>query len=109
MARCPTALLDDLVPVLTVLRTWSGVIEKKPGVFYAYRQPFLHFHLGADGRRRADIRSPAGWASIDLPWPLSHRRGQRLLRVLRRCYAERGGSRSSGRVGRNRGRARFRS
>jgi hypothetical protein len=92
MARCPTALLGDVVPVLTVLRTWSGVIEKKPGVFYAYRQPFLHFHLGADGRRRADIRSPAGWTSMDLPRPLSHRRGQSLLRELRRRYAERGGS-----------------
>jgi hypothetical protein len=90
MARCPTPLLDDVVPVLAVLRTWSGVIEKKPGVFYAYRQPFLHFHLGSDGRRRADIRSLAGWTPMDLPRPLSNRRAQSLLRELRRRYAERG-------------------
>ena len=45
MAQCPPELLDDLTDVFAEVRTWAGIIEKKPGVFYARRQPFLHFHL----------------------------------------------------------------
>ena len=100
MAHCPPALLDDVVDVLDAVRGWAGVVERKPGVFYASRQPFLHFHLAADGRRRADIRGRAGWIALELPRPISERRRQDLLRELRRRYAERGGSKSSGLSGR---------
>ncbi|MBI1847696.1 MAG: hypothetical protein HYR86_12080 [Candidatus Rokubacteria bacterium] len=48
MAYCPPALLDDLAEVLAEVRAWAGVVEKKPGVFYVRRQPFLHFHLVRD-------------------------------------------------------------
>jgi hypothetical protein len=100
VAHCPPALLDDVVPVLDALRDWPGVVEKKPGVFYASRQPFLHFHLTADGLRRADIRGRAGWIALELPRPISDRRRRDLLRELRRRYAERGGSKSPGLSGR---------
>lgn len=100
MARCPLALLDDLVDVLDDVRGWVGVVEKKPGVFYASRQPFLHFHLRADGRRRADVRAREGWIALELPRPLSERRRLDLRRELRRRYADRGGSKSSGLSGR---------
>jgi hypothetical protein len=86
--------------VLADVRGWAGVVEKKPGVFHAGREPFLHFHLGADGRRRADIRARAGWISLELPPALSARRRRDLRRELRRLYAERGGSKSSGLSGR---------
>ena len=100
MAHCPPALLDDVVDVLDAVRGWAGVVERKPGVFYASRQPFLHFHLAADGRRRPDIRGRAGWIALELPRPISERRRQDLLRELRRRYAERGGSKSSALSGR---------
>ena len=100
MAHCPPALLDDVVDVLDDVRGWVGVVEKRPAVFYASRQPFLHFHLAADGRRRADIRGRAGWIALELPRPISERRRQALRRELRRRYAERGGSKSSGLSGR---------
>jgi hypothetical protein len=100
VAHCPPALLDDVIDVLDDVRGWAGVIEKKPGVFYASRQPFLHFHLAADGRRRADIKGPAGWIALELPRPISARRRQAFRRELRRRYAERGGSKSSGLSGR---------
>jgi hypothetical protein len=86
--------------ILDEVRAWAGVVEKKPAVFYASRQPFLHFHLAADGRRRADIKARAGWIALELPRPISARRRQTLRRELRRRYAERGGSKSSGRSGR---------
>jgi hypothetical protein len=100
VAHCPLALLDDVIDVLADVRGWAGVVEKNPGVFYAKREPFLHFHLGADGRRRADIRARGGWISLELPRPLSERRRRDLRRELRRRYAERGGSKSSGLSGR---------
>jgi hypothetical protein len=100
VAHCPPALLDDVIDVLDDVRGWAGVIEKKPGVFYASRQPFLHFHLAADGRRRADVKGRAGWIALELPRPISARCRQAFRRELRRRYAERGGSKSSGLSGR---------
>jgi hypothetical protein len=100
VARCPPALLADLADVLDEVRGWPGVVEKRPGVFHAKRQPFLHFHLAADGRRRADIKGRAGWIPFALPRPVAARRRQAFRRELRRRYAERGRSKSSGLSGR---------
>jgi hypothetical protein len=104
MTQCPPALLDDITDVLAAVRAWAGVVERKPTVFYARRLPFLHFHLAADGGRRADIRGRAGWLSFELPRPTSERRRRDLrrdlLRELRRRYEERVGSKSSGLSGR---------
>ncbi|HEU4438454.1 MAG TPA: hypothetical protein VFT36_04360 [Methylomirabilota bacterium] len=88
MAYCPPELLDDLQDVLARLRTWAGVVEKRPGVFYVGRQPFLHFHLLAGRRRRADIKGQATWTQLDLPRPVSTKNRLTLLRALRRRYRE---------------------
>ncbi len=45
-------MLDDLLDVVAEVRGWPGVVEEKPGVFYARGEPFLRFHLLAGGRRR---------------------------------------------------------
>ena len=90
MAHCPPRLLDDLGVLFAELRTWSGVVEKTPGVFYARGQPFLHFHLLAGGRRRADVKGGAGWSELDLPRPASAASRRRLLRELRARYRETG-------------------
>jgi hypothetical protein len=89
MARCPPAMLDDLAGLFDEVRTWAGVVETKPGVFYVRRQPFLHFHLVEGGRRRADVKTRAGWVPHDLPRPLSAERCRAFLRELRRRHAER--------------------
>lgn len=36
-------MLDDLADLFATVRTWAGVIEKRPGVFHVRRQSFLHF------------------------------------------------------------------
>ena len=100
MAHCPPALLDDLADLLGEVRAWAGVVEKRPGVFYAGRRPFLHFHLTVEGGRRGDVRGRAGWIAIELPRPISARRRETFRRELRRRYAERTGSKSSGLRGR---------
>lgn len=88
MARCPLELLVDLTDLLAEVRTWDGVIEKSPAVFYLRRQPFLHFHL-VDGRRRADVKTASGWTQLDLPRPISTARRRALLSALRREHAGR--------------------
>jgi len=85
---CPPALLDDVADVLAEVRTWAGVVEKKPGIFYVRRQPFLHFHLVEGGRRRADVKGRTGWAQLDLPRPVSTARRRVFLRELRLRYRE---------------------
>jgi hypothetical protein len=100
VAYCPPARLDDVVDVLDEVRGWASVAERKLGVFYASGLPFLHFHLAADGRRRADIKGRAGWTAFELPRPASADRLRAFRRELRRRYAERGGSKSLGRSGR---------
>jgi len=88
VAHCPPELLDDLADLFIELRTWPGVIEKRPGVFYVHRQPFLHFHLVQGGRRRGDVKGRQGWMPHDLPRPLSATRRRAFLRELRMHYGE---------------------
>jgi hypothetical protein len=91
MARVPLGLLDDLADVLAEVRAWDGVVEKSPGVFYTRRQPFLHFHLTAEGERRADIRGRDGWHSLVLPRPITPGARRHFLGALRTRHAERTG------------------
>jgi hypothetical protein len=91
MAHCPVERLDDLGDVLAEVRSWAGVNEDTPGVFYVRREPFLHFHLFKDGRRRGDIKGSRGWVSLDLPRPISATRRQMLRRALRAHYREKRG------------------
>jgi hypothetical protein len=93
VAHCPPALLDDIADVLADLRHWPGVVEKSPGVFYARRNPFLHFHLIKNGlveggRRRADVKGRAGWTSLDLPRPISAAKRRAFLKLLGARYRE---------------------
>ena len=88
MANCVPELLDDLAKVFATVRTWEGVIERKPGVFYVRNQPFLHFHLLAGNRRRADVKGCTHWVEIDLPRPAPARKRRTLLRELTQAYAE---------------------
>ena len=95
MAYCPPELLDDLADLFADLRTWAGVIEKRPGVFCAHNQPFLHFHLLAGGRRRADVKGRTNWVQLDLPRPVTAMRRRDLFRELRMRYGEKGETKSA--------------
>ena len=90
MAHCPPERLADVASVLADVRTWPGVLETRPCVFYLKRQPFLHFHLLAGGpRRRADVKSLRGWVSIELPAKVTETGRRALARELRQHYGER--------------------
>ncbi len=89
MAHCPPELLDDLADLLALVRTWAGVVERRPAVFYVRGEPFLHFHLLEGRRRRADVKGRSGWARLDLPRPLPAATRRALLRALGAGHAER--------------------
>jgi hypothetical protein len=88
VAHCPPELLDDIADLIALVRAWPGVVEKSPGVLYARRQPFLHFHLTEGRRRRADVKGGAGWTSLELPRPISAAKRRAFLRLLRAGYRE---------------------
>ena len=88
MAHCPPELLDDLAGVLAEVRSWPGIVEKSPGVLYARRQPFLHFHLFEGSRRRADVKGRDGWTSLDVTRPISAAKRLALRRLLRARYRQ---------------------
>ena len=58
----PAALarLDDL---LTPLRRYRALVEKRPGVFYRRGRAFLHFHEDPAGLF-ADIRPDDAWVRL---------------------------------------------
>ena len=85
-------MLNDLASVLDTVRAWPGVIERKPGIFYLDREPFLHFHLVADDVRRADVKGLRGWSQMSLPVPLKPTTRRTFVRVLKARYAERVGA-----------------
>ena len=85
---CAAEELDDVADVLAELRTWPGVVEKKPNIFYVGRDPFFHVHMLSDGRRRADVKGGRGWTQIELPRPASAAARRALLRTLRLRYGE---------------------
>ena len=89
MAHCPLERLADLHDVLAAVRTWPGVIEKHPAVFYLRREPFLHFHLLPGPRRRADVKGVHDWLQVELPEPMTERARRALGRELRHRYTER--------------------
>ncbi|MBI1734165.1 MAG: hypothetical protein HYR51_03230 [Candidatus Rokubacteria bacterium] len=88
MAYGRPALLDDLADVLAEVRTWPQVVEKKPGVFYVRREPFLHVHWLRGDRRRGDVKGRNDWAQLDLPRPVTAARRRALMRELRARYRE---------------------
>jgi len=85
---CSAAELEDVADVLAEIRTWSGVVEKKPNVFYVPRDPFFHVHMLSSGTRRADVKGRRGWTQIELPRPVSAAARRALLSTLRVRYGE---------------------
>jgi len=59
MARADAEALRSLLPVLRQLREIKGVKEMQPGVFYARRDAFIHFH-DEGGVLHADLKKPGG-------------------------------------------------
>lgn len=87
MGHCRFEQLQDLHDVFEEIRTWPGIQEPKPGIFYVKRTAFLHFHDDATGRRWADIRDGASWgAQLEILPTASAAERKRFAVAVRRCY-----------------------
>lgn len=75
MARADAQALQTLLPLLRQLREIKGVQEKSPGIFYARRDAFVHFHDDA-GVLHADLKKPggSGFDSFPLATPAEQRK-----------------------------------
>jgi hypothetical protein len=89
MARCTPEMLTDLASLLTELRGWPRVVERRPLVFYVGSEPLLHFHALAGGRRRADVKAHGASIELELPRPLPGPVAHALLRELRGSHRDR--------------------
>jgi len=49
MKHASPSTLQELAPLLDRLRSFDGLIEKRPGVFYRRSKAFLHFHEDPTG------------------------------------------------------------
>lgn len=76
MARADAHALQTLLPLLRQLREITGLKETQPGVFYARREAFIHFH-DEGGALHADLKKPGG-AGFDR-YPLATAAEQRKL------------------------------
>jgi hypothetical protein len=88
VAHCPFEKLADIRGVLDEIRGWPGIREPKPGIFYFKRTPFLHFHIGKEQRRWADVRNGKDWGpEVEISIDASHVVQSRFLREVKRRYA----------------------
>ena len=55
--------LGELSELLQKLRNRTGLVERKPGIFYAKGRAFLHFHEDRAGLF-ADLRQGADWLRL---------------------------------------------
>jgi len=78
--------LLDISAELRAVRHLDSIEERKPGIFYLKRIPFLHFH-DKDGKRWADIKTTMGWKQIDLNFKATASSRRRFLADVRRAYA----------------------
>lgn len=86
MAHCKYSDLQDLEAAFETIRTYEGVKEPKPGIFYLKSKGFLHFHI-KDECRWADIRDGEAWGDkFFLPKKASRKDVQVFLKKIRDCY-----------------------
>jgi hypothetical protein len=50
MKHASESTLEELTPLLERLRSFDGLVEKRPGVFYRKTKAFLHFHEDPKGK-----------------------------------------------------------
>ena len=86
MKHAGRGALEALGDLLVNLRARTGLVEKRPGIFYAEGRAFLHFHEDRAGLF-ADLRQGGDWQR--LPVNSSDERAE-LLQIIDRSAQARG-------------------
>ncbi|OLC61792.1 MAG: hypothetical protein DMD80_03245 [Candidatus Rokuibacteriota bacterium] len=86
MGRARPNDLRDLDDALREIRALPGLSERRPGVFWLRRTPFLHFHTTGDFRR-AHAKVGRTWGrEIVLPFGASRAARTAFVREIRKRY-----------------------
>jgi len=80
MKHAGAEALAELSELLQKLRNRPGLIERKPGIFYAKGRAFLHFHEDRAGLF-ADLRQGSNWLRLSVS---GHDNRERLLAAVDR-------------------------
>ena len=87
MAHAASAHLHGIADVLAAIRALPEIQERRPGIFYVRRLPFLHFHVRGDDRW-ADAKMGTVWGpKIPLPFDAGARARFAFVREVRARYA----------------------
>ena len=68
MKHAGVAALDRLSDLLQELRNRTGLVERRPGIFYIKSKAFLHFHEDGAGLF-ADLRQRSEWLRLPVNDP----------------------------------------
>lgn len=79
--------LIDLIEELEIIRSFEGIKEKKPGIFYLKSSSFLHFH-DSDGKRWADVKLKSGWKKVDIDFSASLSQRKKFIDQVKYHYEE---------------------
>jgi hypothetical protein len=82
MKHASASTLKVLASLLERLRTFEGLVEKSPGVFYRKSKAFLHFHEDPKGIF-VDVRLKSDEPFTRLPVTTAHQRSTLVSRVER--------------------------
>lgn len=77
--------LTDLSDEFKQIRSFEGMREKSPGIFYWKNISFLHFH-DKDGSRWADVKTSDGWKQLKIPFAAGARDRAAFLKAVRKAY-----------------------
>jgi hypothetical protein len=78
--------LADISSELREIGNLESIKERSPGIFYLKSIPFLHFH-DKDGKRWADLKTPAGWKRLPLDFAASAASRRRFLSRVKSASA----------------------
>jgi hypothetical protein len=84
--HCTLNELRDIDDLLSIIRSWPGIHEPKPAVFYVRQQPFLHF-LASETQRWANVRRGPHWGlPLAIPMDATPLERKRFIREVKDRY-----------------------
>ena len=86
MKHASEETLTGLTSLLTRIRSFDGLVEKSPGVFYRRSKAFLHFHEDPEGLF-VDVRTHDDQPFTRLPVTTS-RQQSALIEMIRRALSD---------------------
>jgi hypothetical protein len=87
LAPCTAEQISDLNELMAMIRSWPGIREAKPGVFYIKQDPFMHVLTDLASNRWINARRGVQWGKpLAVPSTLAELDLRRLMREIKDRY-----------------------